>query len=234
MEVVRVCTAVIFVLGITAGVASTANGVAFQVRNDAPATAGGRRFEAEVSAQYTRSTMAQASENSWRLYRQGAAADRKPIEAVTLVVVEQVGGSHVASTRNNQIELSAAFMADYRGNLKFEVAGVIFQEVARVWMNQAEGRDNRALVDGIAELARLRAGYAPNNWAKAGDGSSWNKGQGVTARFLDFLEEQNPGLVAEINTAMQEPVRDGDDLLRQITGRTTQELWAEYKAAYAA
>ncbi|KAL6639001.1 hypothetical protein ACP70R_022731 [Stipagrostis hirtigluma subsp. patula] len=164
MEIARVCTALIFVLCITAAaVASTANAVVFK---------------------YARSTMEEASENnSWWLYGQTSAWDRKPVEAVTSAVVEHVAGGRVASTRNIQIDVSAAFMAAYRGILKFQVAGVIFQEVASV--------------------------YAPRNWVKPGEGSTWNKEEGVTARFLDFLDEQQPGLVAEINSAMKKAVGEG-------------------------
>ncbi|KAL6639002.1 hypothetical protein ACP70R_022732 [Stipagrostis hirtigluma subsp. patula] len=197
--------------------------------------AGGVAFA--VPAAYALDILSQTSSNAWNLFGQTNAAQRKPIHAVTLVVVDQVdGGRPAAAHGDGRIDLSAAYMARHAGHLRNEVTGLLFQEVARVWMNDAGGSASPRLVDGIAELARLRAGYAPSSWAKAGEGTRWDQRRnGVAARFLDYLDQHRPGLVAELNSAaLKEPAPSGDDLLQDITGHTTTELWEEYKAAYAA
>ncbi|KAL6897230.1 hypothetical protein ACP4OV_006926 [Aristida adscensionis] len=215
--------------------AASSSGVSFHCRNTATNTAGGRRFDEEVTADYATQVMDQASTNAWRIFRQESGRERRPLHSLTLTVAEQVrGGVAIASTRNGDISLNAVHLAGYRETLRNEVAGLLHQEVARVWANDGEGTANPRLLDGIAELARLRAGHAPSTWAKAGEGSRWDQARsGVTAHFLDYLDDRRPGLVARLNSALRGPAPEGDDLFRHVTGMSTEDLWNEYKAAFA-
>ncbi|TVU31310.1 hypothetical protein EJB05_22992 [Eragrostis curvula] len=143
------------------------------------------------------------------------------------------------STRDGQIQLSADFLA---GNwprpdeARMAVTGLLFHEVARVWQYDGEGHASTALLDGIDDLVRLRGGYQPEDWVQPGQGGRWDeKGYGVTARFLEHLEKQRPGLVAAMNVGLKTQVPNGGiDLFKRITGKSVAELWAQYKAAYAA
>ncbi|KAL6894471.1 hypothetical protein ACP4OV_008569 [Aristida adscensionis] len=234
--------ALVFVLAFLSSPAKSATaaaggGVSFSVTNDAAATSGGKRFDQVVSSAYARQVLQDASTNAWRLLRQGSTSERRPLHSVALAVVEQLpGDAAISSTRNGDIYLSAAtLMTKNHANLRNEVTGQLYQEVARVWANDGEGTANPRLLEGIAELARLRAGHAPGSWAKAGEGSRWDQARsGVAGRFFDYLDGHYSGLVAKLNSALRGPASDGDDILKHITGKTIQELWVEYKAAFAA
>ncbi|GJM91090.1 hypothetical protein PR202_ga07431 [Eleusine coracana subsp. coracana] len=190
-------------------VADTAGAVTFSARNAASTTAGGKRFNQAVGVAYARKVLS-------------------PVGAVSLVVEEMDG---VAFTSGNGIHLSAKYVGGYSaGDVKREVTGVLYHEVTHVWQWNGQGRANGGLIEGIADYVRLKAGYAPGHWVKPGQGDRWDQGYGVTARFLDYCDSVKPGFVALLNAKM----KDGysDDFFAQITGKSVQRLWKDYKAKY--
>ncbi|EEE51183.1 hypothetical protein OsJ_31986 [Oryza sativa Japonica Group] len=88
--------------------------------------------------------------------------------------------------------------------------------------------------DGIHLSARYVGGYsaAGNVRAKPGQGDRWDQGYDVTARFLDYCDSPAvvQGFVAQLNGKM----KDGysDDFFVQISGKTIDQLWQDYKAKY--
>ncbi|KAE8789154.1 hypothetical protein D1007_36636 [Hordeum vulgare] len=73
-------------------------------------TAGGQRFDNAVGLAYSKQVLSDASTFIWNTFNQRAAADRKPVDAVTLVV-EDIGG--VAFASGNGIHLSAKYVGGY-------------------------------------------------------------------------------------------------------------------------
>ncbi|XP_006661891.1 uncharacterized protein LOC102706684 [Oryza brachyantha] len=206
----------------------TAGAVTFDATNTASNTAGGQRFDQEVGVEYARQVLADASAFIWDAFGQPTDGDRKPVDAVTLAV-EDIGG--VAFTSANGIHLSAQYVGGYSGDVRAEVTGVLYHEATHVWQWDGRGGANGGLIEGIADFVRLRAGYAPSHWVRPGQGDRWDQGYDVTARFLDYCDSSVvQGFVAQLNAKM----KDGysDDFFVQISGKTVDQLWQDYKAKY--
>uniref|UniRef100_N1R5H8 Uncharacterized protein n=1 Tax=Aegilops tauschii TaxID=37682 RepID=N1R5H8_AEGTA len=87
--------------------AATARAVTFDASNTASGTTGGKRFDNAVGLAYSKQVLSDASTFIWSTFNQRAAADRKPVDAVTLVV-EDIDG--VAFTSGNGIHLTASYL----------------------------------------------------------------------------------------------------------------------------
>ncbi|CAN6304746.1 unnamed protein product [Urochloa humidicola] len=207
--------------------AATAGAVTFTATNTASNTTGGERFDQAVGLAYANQVLSNASTFIWSTFNQTTPADRKPVDAVTLVVAD-VGG--VAFTSDDVITLSAPYVGNYSGDVKTEVTGVLFHETTHVWQWDGQGQANGGLIEGIADYVRLKAGYAPGHWVKPGQGDKWDHGYDVTARFLDYCDALKPGFVAELNAKMKNGYTD--EFFAQILGKNVQELWQDYKAKY--
>ncbi|KAL6845703.1 hypothetical protein ACP4OV_024526 [Aristida adscensionis] len=213
--------------------------VSYDVRNAAYDTVGGRRFDTGVGRHYARRVLEVGSSDVLRLFHQTtttASVDRKPIEAVSLLVVDRaIAGGCTLSAPDGAarvVELSARYIASYAGDIQDEVTGMLYRELARVWQWDGEGRANAGLVDGIADLVRLRSGHSPAGWAKPGEGTRWDeRSGGVTARFLEYLETNSDGFIAKLNNGLKKAT-SGEEMFQKITGKTVEQLWAEYKSAY--
>lgn len=110
------------------------------------------------------------------------------------LIVEEIDG--VTFTRDNEVHLSASYVANYSGNVRREVRGVLCHEMTHVWPSDGNGTANGGLIEGTADYLRLKAGYAPSHWVKPGQGDRWDKGYDVTAYFLDYCESLRRGFVA--------------------------------------
>jgi opacity protein-like surface antigen len=98
--------------------ATAAGAVTFDATNTASSTSGGQRFDQEVGLDYAKQVLSDASAFVWNTFNQPTAADRRPVDAVTLVV-EDISG--VAFTSGSGIHLSAQYVAGYSGDVRTEV-----------------------------------------------------------------------------------------------------------------
>ncbi|KAK3156792.1 hypothetical protein QOZ80_2AG0111960 [Eleusine coracana subsp. coracana] len=213
---------------VLATAATTAGAVTFHVTNTAPGTPGRQRFDQVVGVDYATQVLSDASAFIWATFNQADPADRKPVDVVTLLV-ENIG--NVAFTSGNDIHLSAQYVGGYSGDVRTEVTGVLYHETTHVWQWGLQDYSAHSWVfEGIADFMRLKAGYAPAHWVQPGEGSSWDEGYDVTARFLDYCDSLSPGFVAVLNAKL----KDGysDDYFVQILGKNVQQLWQDYKAKY--
>ncbi|GAB4856583.1 hypothetical protein Ancab_014500 [Ancistrocladus abbreviatus] len=201
--------------------------VDYEVINNAANTPGGERFTNEVGTDYSRDTLSAATTFIWQIFQQDNPADRKDVQKITLIV-ESIDG--VAYTQNNEIHLSANYVAGYSGDVKTEITGVLYHEMTHVWQWNGNGQANGGLIEGIADYVRLKAGYAPSHWVKPGQGDRWDQGYDVTAYFLDYCNSLRDGFVAELNKKM----RDGysDSFFNDLLGKSVDQLWSDYKAKY--
>ncbi|KAF7127279.1 hypothetical protein RHSIM_Rhsim11G0159200 [Rhododendron simsii] len=92
------------------------------------------------------------------------------------------------------------------------------------------GQTPSELIEGIADFARLKAGYAPGHWVKPGKGDRWDQGYDVTAHFLDYCEGLRSGFVAELNKKMRTGYRG--NYFVELLGKSGDQLWSDYKAKY--
>ncbi|KAK3192921.1 hypothetical protein Dsin_024231 [Dipteronia sinensis] len=207
--------------------------VEYTVTNQAETAPGGIIFNNQIGAGYAQQTMDAATQLIWGLFQQTTAADRKDITQVLLLIVENIvinGQSYPAVTGNNQIQVSADYLNGYNGDVKQEFTGIIYHEMTHVWQWNGAGQARGELIEGIADFVRLKANYPANGWAQPGDGTTWDQGYSVTARFLDYCDGLRNGFVAELNKKM----RDGysDNFFMDLLRKSVDQLWSDYKAQY--
>ncbi|KAK1695018.1 hypothetical protein QYE76_011720 [Lolium multiflorum] len=214
-------------------VAGTAGAVTFEATNNASTTPGGQRFDREYGVGNATRVLSEASSFIWKVFNQ-TEADRRPVDNVALAVVDDTFGG-VASTSGSAIELSQRYVGGYTGDLQTELTGVLYHEATHVWQWGLQDYEAHWWVfEGVADFVRLRAGLGPAHWVAPGQGSSWDKGYDVTARFLDYCDSLiKPGFVAELNAVMKDNGYS-DDYFVQILGKSVEELWNNYKAKYGA
>ncbi|KAK3017049.1 hypothetical protein RJ639_006980 [Escallonia herrerae] len=203
--------------------------VDYSVTNKASTTPGGIRFTNEIGLEYSKQTLASATDFIWRLFQQNTEADKKNVQLVSLFIETMDG---VAYTSNDEIHVSADYIQGYSGDVKGEFTGVIYHEMTHVWQwagsNQAPTPGG--LIEGIADFVRLKAGYIPGHWVKPGQGDRWDQGYDVTARFLDYCNSLRNGFVAELNKKMRSGYSSNHFV--ELLGKTVDQLWSDYKAKY--
>ncbi|KAI5661145.1 hypothetical protein M9H77_20468 [Catharanthus roseus] len=201
--------------------------VNYAVTNRAANTPGGARFNRDIGVQYSMQTLKSATNFIWRTFQQNTAADRKNVPKVTLFVDDMDG---VAYAINGEIHVSARYIQGYSGDVKREITGVLYHEMAHIWQWNGNGQAPGGLIEGIADYVRLKAGYVPSHWVKPGQGNRWDQGYDVTARFLDYCNGLRNGFVAQLNKKM----RNGysNNYFVQLLGKNVDQLWRDYKAKY--
>ncbi|KNA12595.1 hypothetical protein SOVF_124460 isoform C [Spinacia oleracea] len=209
-------------------VVTHATAITYTVTNNASNTAGGRRFTKEIGASYARRTLASATDFVWKSLQITNPADRIDTVHKVSLTVETMDG--VAYTSNDQIHLSANYVQGYSGNVKTEVTGVLYHEMTHVWQWTGNGQAPGGLIEGIADYVRLKAGYAPSHWVRAGQGNRWDQGYDVTARFLDYCNSLRNGFVAELNKKMRGGYSDA--FFNDLLGKSVNQLWTDYKAKF--
>ncbi|CAN1134497.1 Basic secretory protease (Fragments) [Linum perenne] len=204
--------------------ATTAAAIKYSVRNTAAATPGGVRFEKELGAEYSRQVLSKATAFIWSTFQQSNPADRKPIHQISLFIDDIDGVAYIIK---NEIHASARWISF---NLKRDFEAVMYHQMATMWQWNGKGKASVNVTTGIADFVRLKAGYAPYYWAKPGEGSQWDEGYDVTARFLDYCDGLKSGFVAQLNKKMRYGYNDG--FFRELTGKSVDQLWRDYKAKY--
>jgi len=205
------------------------HGLNFVVTNPAEGSDGGRRFDNEIGRAEAAQIMDDASQFIWQTFAQSSPADRRNTDITISLSVESMSG--LAYSSADQIHLSAEYVANYQGDVKREITGVLYHEVTHSLQWNGKGAGPTGLIEGIADYIRLAAGLAPSNWPKPGSGDKWDEGYTVTAYFLQYCDTVTSGFVAKMNSKL----RDGWDLgfFNDLTGKSVDELWNDYKAKYA-
>ncbi|XP_022148711.1 uncharacterized protein LOC111017306 [Momordica charantia] len=202
--------------------------VEYTITGNAGGTPGGVRFNNEIGAIYSRQTLEAATNFIWNIFRQSTAADRKNVQTVTLFIDRDYNG--VAFADNNQIHISASYIAGYGGDLKREITGILYHEMTHVWQWNGNPSAPGWVIEGIADYVRLKSGYIPGHWVRPGGGRSWEEGYDKTARFFEYLDGRRSGFVAELNRRLRTGY--SPDYFVQLLGKPVNQLWAEYKAAF--
>lgn len=148
----------------------------------------------------------------------------------------------VAATSGTDVRCAADWM---RQNLAGEAKGAIVHELVHVVQqyNLYKRRNRRAaqtpgwLVEGIADYVRWFL-YEPESQGAEISGRNVSRARydasyRVSANFLNWVTQKyDPQLVTKLNAAAREG-RYQDDLWKEYTGHTLQELGDEWKAALA-
>ncbi|KAI3989534.1 hypothetical protein MKX01_035296 [Papaver californicum] len=207
---------------------SKINSIHYEVTNNATGTPGGTRFTDKIGIKYSKSILQLASEFNWRVFRQSKNSERKNVESIKMYLETMDG---VAYASNDEIHVSASYIAGYSGDVKREITGVLYHEVTHIWQWNGNGNAPGGLIEGIADYVRLKAKYAPSHWVKPGGGDRWDQGYDVTARFLDYCSSLRNGFVADVNRKMKTGY--SDEFFVELLGKNVNELWRDYKKKYS-
>ncbi|KAL5788180.1 hypothetical protein ACOSP7_005129 [Xanthoceras sorbifolium] len=202
--------------------------VQYQVINNATGTPGGARFQNEIGIPYGQLTLQLASEFIWQTFQQGKD-DRRNYDQVTMTV-DNYTDSAPDFTLFNSILVSSDYIANYSGDVRIEVTGILYHETTHVWQWYGNGDTPHGLIEGLADYIRLKGGWAPMNWAQRGSGLRWDDGYEITAYFLEYCNGLKDGFVAELNAFMEYSYRD--DFFVQLLGKSVDDLWNDYKSLY--
>lgn len=199
------------------------------VSNNVGASVGGARFDKEIGAEYAKQTLINAMDFIHRLFQQNNdAADTKSVQKVS-VIVENIDG--VAFASNNNIHISAGYIERYPQDIKKEITGVLYHEMAHVMQWNGNGQAPSGLIEGMADFVRMKAGYAADHWNPPGVGYDWNQGYEVTAHFLNYCNSIKNGFVADFNKKMKDSY--SESYFSELLGKPVTQLWSDYKAMYA-
>uniref|UniRef100_A0A0D6QRK1 Plant basic secretory protein (BSP) family protein n=1 Tax=Araucaria cunninghamii TaxID=56994 RepID=A0A0D6QRK1_ARACU len=220
------------VVGMTLMMGHTTEALDLVVTNSDQGSDGGKRFDAEIGKSGAMEMLDSASKFVWDTFRQQSPADRKNVQKISLIVESMPDKpSIVAYTIGEEIHLKSESMAGTQGDIKTGIRGVLYHEVTHVWQWFGNGNAPSGLTEGIADYVRLTAGLVDPNWVKPGGGDRWDEGYAVTAYFLQYCESVSSGFVANMNAKLA----GGWDVgfFKDLTGKSVDELWNDYKAKYA-
>lgn len=133
----------------------------------------------------------------------------------------------VAATTGTIITISSKYV-----NGHLDDFGMVAHEITHVIQHYRRARAGW-LVEGIADYIRYYfvepgSPRAHFNFSK----SNWNSAYQPSAGFLDYLERTFPDkhVVTTLNTALRQG-KYKEELIQQLTGKTPDELWSDYKAS---
>ncbi|MCL7030213.1 hypothetical protein MKW94_021010 [Papaver nudicaule] len=95
----------------------------------------------------------------------------------------QIFGQSNEANRKNVHDGVADYINGFSGDIKTEITGIIYHELAHVW--------------------QLKANLPRSYWAQRGSGNHWGERSDITAYFLDYCESLRPGLIKDLNTKMK-------------------------------
>jgi hypothetical protein len=109
---------------------------------------------------------------------------------------------------------------------------VVTHEVMHIIQNYGRSRVPGWVTEGIADYARYKYGLYNKeaNWSltELRPDHGYTSSYRVTARFFVWLEErEDPQIVDKLDAAARQDKFD-DDIWERLTGRTIDQLWADY------
>ncbi len=135
----------------------------------------------------------------------------------------------VAATGGGRIVYNPQWFVKHPGDID-----VVTHEVMHIVQNYGGGSGPGWLTEGIADYVRFKYGVdnPSANWALPAfkPEQSYKNAYRVTARFLNWLEVNgNKGIVVKLDQAMRNHTYK-EELWKEITGKTVDELWSAYAA----
>lgn len=135
----------------------------------------------------------------------------------------------VAATSDDKVAFSAAYMKK-----KPQDIDVVTHEVMHIVQAYGQTDGPGWLTEGIADFVRYKFGVdnAGAGWSLPAfkPEQNYTNSYRITARFLDWIErKKTPGLVKTLDAAMRNHTYTAD-IWQAKTGKSLDQLWAEYAA----
>lgn len=152
-----------------------------------------------------------------------------PKTARKVMMVIDTAYQGVAATDSGKVTISNKWMHKHPEDID-----VITHETMHIVQDYGNSNGPGWLTEGIADYARYKFGInnTAANWSLPAykPTQHYDNAYRITARFLLWMEEKvKPGIVKVLDKQMREHSFT-DDAWKQLTGKTVDELWAEYAA----
>src|ERR1700761_1266771 len=153
--------------------------------------------------------------------------NKKTLKEVKMLIDTTYKG--VAGTDNGKVTVSSEWL-----HKRPEDIDVVTHEVMHIVQDYGESTGPGWLTEGIADYARYKFGVnnAAAKWSLPAykPTQKYTDAYRVTARFLVWIEEKvKPGVVKDFNKQLRLHTFN-DNSWKTATGKTLDELWAEYAA----
>lgn len=147
-----------------------------------------------------------------------------------LLIVEDFDG--IAAGSAGTIHISSRYLQGLEDNAEDvarEINGLLYFTVATAYQNNAANTAPIWLITGVADLVRLKAGYADPTLRSPG--GSWQDGFRTTAFFFDWLNGQYLDFVYLLNLDLGNQTTFDEGVFTTLTGKNLPALWTDYQAA---
>jgi hypothetical protein len=178
-------------------------------------------------------------EVSWRaeIERSGAEIERSvyfaahpapPGGGESLTIAAESG---VAYTAGDAITFSSNYIADFskgktQAAIDFEMNGVLAHERTHIWQYNHGGG---WLVEAMADYVRYRVGF--DKISRRGRGGNWDSPYTTGGFFIVWIEDNyDPDFGYKVNMGMKNTNFVYKALVKQVTGKDIDALWAEYQS----
>ncbi len=133
----------------------------------------------------------------------------------------------VAATSNARVVFNPVYMENHPEDID-----VVTHEVMHIVQGYGYSSGPVWLTEGIADYVRSK--YGINNpgakWSMPDykEGQSYKNSYRITARFFTWIDEKvNPGTIKKIDQSLRDHIYNVN-LWKELTGKTLDELWADY------
>ncbi|KAL8541502.1 hypothetical protein ACS0TY_002680 [Phlomoides rotata] len=209
--------------------------VKYKVTNNAGNTPGGERFNTEIGIPFTLKTAEKINAFIWKLFKQDTAAKRRKLPVLNINITILTDGAWGETGFDTVYIDTGAIQNNFpagREAGRYEFTSLLYHEMTHIFQWHGNGTAPGGLSEGVAEYVKIKSKYYhPEGYTKPGEGSKWDEGYGVTARFLEYCDSLRPDFTPDFNNKMRYVYKE--EYFQDFLGKTVDQIWNEYKAKYA-
>lgn len=190
-------------------------------------------FNTEIGVSYTLETVKSINLFIWELFKQNSDAQRKNVPLLN-VVIKELDHDTLGETGGDNIYINEFGIQSFgpgKSRARFEFTALMYHETTHIFQWSGEGTASGGLTEGIADYVVMKSKYfEPEGYTKPGEGSRWDEGYGVTARFLEYCDSLKAGFTVDLNNRMRKVYKD--EYFHDLLGKPLDQVWREYKDKY--
>jgi hypothetical protein len=158
-------------------------------------------------------------------------SEKPPVNSIRIEVASFNGVAYTVNSGNGGklIRVSSGYIDKIPVNDRYkEISGVVLHELTHALQYNGTGRCPWYFIEGIADFIRMKGNVPNRTWNRSF--GTYKNGYSNCAFFFDWLNTQYPNFVKKFNLRMRSPYND--DVARELTGKSWDVLFSDYKAAY--